>query len=649
MISPNCLYKQKLLVLVFSLATTVSQSQLCNGNLGDAVFSINFGNGNNPGGANANVSKAYQFISSDCPDEGYYAIRRSSGSCFADRWHALDYDHTPVDPDGYFLLINPKNGPSEIYSQRISGLCSNQAFQVTAWIINLLKTNACSGSGLDPDIKFTVTDLSNNILASYTTGTITKKMLAVWVPYSFTFKTPVGVSDVILRITSNASGGCGNEFGIDDIGVRPCMPEMNAIINGFTTTQLEICETDLRNFLLRASYDASLINPTIQWQQSNDLGFTWTDIPGGNLNNHTVSPNKIGEYNYRFTLKQAANGNGPVCLFASNSIRIRISRKPFARATNYVYGCYGSTVIMGAAGGIDYTWTGPNGFSSNLQYPEIPNVTMANTGLYIVNVTDHTGCTSADSTTLTIYDAPVGTISFTDTSVCEGNSVTLTAGGGENYEWIPSTGLSSDKVSNPVATPEDSIIYTVRVYNEYSCYDTIPVRINIWKKPKAFAGPDKFILKNRTVLLEGKVTGTDVNYSWSPPDYLDNPLLERPKASPPESRLYTLTAISNKGCGSSTDEVKVEVVNKLYIPNAFTPNSDGLNDKWTIILFEEYPKAIAQVYNRSGQLVYRGYGNMYIPWDGRTNGGSVLPGTYVYFIDLGDGSSLLKGTVTVIY
>src|SRR5688572_319872 len=183
MISPNCIYKQKLLILVFSLATTASQSQLCNGNLGDAVFSINFGNGNNPGSANANVSNAYQFISSDCPDEGYYAIRRSSGSCFADRWHALDYDHTPVDPDGYFLLINPKNGPSEIYSQRISGLCSNQAFQVTAWIINLLKTNACSGSGLDPDIKFTVTDLSNNILASYTTGTITKKMLAVWVPY----------------------------------------------------------------------------------------------------------------------------------------------------------------------------------------------------------------------------------------------------------------------------------------------------------------------------------------------------------------------------------------------------------------------------------------------------------------------------------
>ena len=77
---------------------------------------------------------------------------------------------------------------------------------------------------------------------------------------------------------------------------------------------------------------------------------------------------------------------------------------------------------MGAAGGIDYTWTGPNGFSSDQQYPEIPDVTNANTGLYIVNVTDHNGCVSADSTTLTIYDAPIGTISLADTSICEGSS-----------------------------------------------------------------------------------------------------------------------------------------------------------------------------------------------------------------------------------
>ena len=122
MISPKHIYKRTLLILAFSLVTVISQGQLCNGKPGEPVFSINFGNGNNPGNANPNVSAAYQYVSSDCPDEGYYAIRKSSGACFADRWHTMDFDHTPVDPDGYFLLINAKNGPSEIYRQRISGL-----------------------------------------------------------------------------------------------------------------------------------------------------------------------------------------------------------------------------------------------------------------------------------------------------------------------------------------------------------------------------------------------------------------------------------------------------------------------------------------------------------------------------------------------
>ncbi|HKZ68319.1 MAG TPA: gliding motility-associated C-terminal domain-containing protein, partial [Chitinophagaceae bacterium] len=524
-----------------------------------------------------------------------------------------------------------------------------QIFEVSSWIVNVLKAEACSGNGLDPDITFTVTDLSNKILATYTTGSITKKPQSVWSPYYFTFKTPAGVNEVVLRIISKANAGCGNEFGIDDIEFRPCLPVMKAGVSGFSTAQIEICETDLRSFLLSATYEESPDNFAIQWQESKDFGFTWTDIPGSNQNKYSVTPNAIGEHFYRFTLKQAANINYPSCTFASNTIKIKIAKKPFARATNYVYGCYGTTVIMGAAGGIDYSWTGPNGFSSDLQYPEIPNVTYANTGLYVVNVKDHNGCTSADSTTLTIYDAPVGNVSFSDTSLCEESAITLTAKGGQNYEWIPATGLSNAKIANPIATIQESILYTVRVYNEYTCYDTLSVKINAWKKPKAFAGPDKFVLKNRAVQLEGKVEGNNINYSWSPPDYLDNPMLINPKASPPASQIYTLTVVSDQGCGTSTDEMKLEVIDKLYVPNAFTPNGDGLNDKWTIILFEEYPNGTVQVFSRFGQLVYRGYANNYIPWDGRFKGEPTLAGTYVYFIDLGNGSSLLKGSVTVIY
>jgi hypothetical protein len=193
--------KKQLLVLAFSIISGVSQSQLCSGNIGPPVFSINFGNGENPGNSIAQVSSAYKFASADCPDKGYYAIRNNILSCFTTRWHRLDFDHTPTDPKGYFLLVNAINGRSEIYNQQISGLCSNTTFQLSTWVVNMLKVEACSG--IDPDLTFIVTDLSNNILASYNTGAITKKSFAVWVPYNFTFKTPVGVNEVMLRIVSN--------------------------------------------------------------------------------------------------------------------------------------------------------------------------------------------------------------------------------------------------------------------------------------------------------------------------------------------------------------------------------------------------------------------------------------------------------------
>ena len=112
--------------------------------------------------------------------------------------------------------------------------------------------------------------------------------------------------------------------------------------------------------------------------------------------------------------------------------------------------------------------------------------------------------------------------------------------------------------------------------------------------------------------------------------------------------IYTLTAISNNGCGVATDDVKVEVIDKMYIPSAFTPNNDGLNDLWEIITFDEYPNGTVQVFNRWGQTVYFNKGLNYHPWDGTYKGLPVERGTYVYIIDLHNNKKIIKGTVTVI-
>jgi len=85
----------------------------------------------------------------------------------------------------------------------------------------------------------------------------------------------------------------------------------------------------------------------------------------------------------------------------------------------------------------------------------------------------------------------------------------------------------------------------------------------------------------------------------------------------------------------------------IIVPNAFTPNADGINDLWDIKYLQIYTNCVVKVYNRYGQQVYQSTGYSK-PWDGTTNG-KILPfGTYYYAIDIGDGSKPLSGYVQII-
>jgi gliding motility-associated-like protein len=96
------------------------------------------------------------------------------------------------------------------------------------------------------------------------------------------------------------------------------------------------------------------------------------------------------------------------------------------------------------------------------------------------------------------------------------------------------------------------------------------------------------------------------------------------------------------------DSMNVKIVRTIFVPNAFTPNNDGLNDNWRIPALAAYPDAMVTIFNRYGQKIFesKGYAR---PWDGTYKGAEQPTGSYIYIIQpSADAAEILKGTVTII-
>ena len=207
-------------------------------------------------------------------------------------------------------------------------------------------------------------------------------------------------------------------------------------------------------------------------------------------------------------------------------------------------------------------------------------------------------------------------------------------------------GVSGSGLFNPAlaGAGTHTIRYTFTGSN--GCVSQKEQAITVYPQPVVSAGADKAILEGGSTVLTASASGGNLVYQWSPATGLNNATILQPVASPTADITYRLMTTSANGCTAS-DEVVVKVLKSPVIPNAFSPNGDGVHDRWVIEFLESYPNATVEVFNRYGQKVFesKGYAK---PWDGTVNG-KVLPiGTYYYLVDPKNGRKPLSGFVDII-
>ncbi len=231
-----------------------------------------------------------------------------------------------------------------------------------------------------------------------------------------------------------------------------------------------------------------------------------------------------------------------------------------------------------------------------------------------------------------------------DRILCEGESVMigteLLSNPDLQYLWAPAVGLSSPQVARPLVANEEDQQFVLSVFSG-ACgpvYDTVYVIVK--PKPEVGITPTQSIGPGSSVRLEAS---GGVSYRWQPAALLDNPMLPDPVATPLSNTLFTVEVVNEFGC-IVTDSVMVLIQNVLFIPNLFTPNGDGSNDKFRI-----YGSGISElqlsIYDLNGTVIHTisdPEEALYRGWDG-TRGGTALPnGSYIWTIrgKFYDGSPL---------
>jgi gliding motility-associated-like protein len=545
----------------------------------------------------------------------------------------------------------------------------------------------CSGSTLDLTSLYTTTGLTT----SWTLNTIAvANPFAINAPgnYQLIAVSPAGCADTTLvSVTVNPKPLLGNdtivaicqgfvtdlEFFYNTTGLAT-----NWTINGIVVANPSSVNTsgiyrlvasnnfscsDTALVTLTVNPKPSLGNDTaIAICQGNTLNLTAVYNTGANSSSwtnagvpvNTPAAVSIAGVYQLITLTAAACADTALVTLTVNTKPAVLINNPATICVPLTVDLTAAAISAGSTPGLDFTY-----WRDTAATLAFDNAATATDGTYYIKGTTIIGCFDIKPVTVSSY--PVQLVAAgNDVGICDKDSTATLSVTVSNstvpvaIQWEPAAtgGIASPNAAStvvkPPTTPQQ---YIVSVTDGYGCNYAVSDTVLVTRQPPvpAFAGNDTIAV---TGLPHQLLATGGVNYIWAPDNLLNNPFIANPLATIiADSILFSVTVFDIAGC-KGYDSVWVKTYNGItyYVPNAFTPNGDGLNDVFRPIPVGIVSTEMFRVFNRYGQLVFE-TSQWMKGWDGMYKGRPQPVGNYVWVLK-GKGRNgkmiEMKGNVVLV-
>jgi gliding motility-associated-like protein len=302
--------------------------------------------------------------------------------------------------------------------------------------------------------------------------------------------------------------------------------------------------------------------------------------------------------------------------------------------------CRGDSITIRANGASRFIWKDQNENILCNNCTEIKVKPSNSMGYQVIGYNEF-GCSEIRSTNVRVIN-PLKMVASPGDTLCIGDSKTLFATGAASFSWLPANGLNATNSASVTVKPTETTNYKVVGKDAFNCFtDTATIKVVVGRPTPITLGRDTTITSGINYQLNVQSTNNDiVKWRWSGSTGISCITCPTPVVKLRDDACISCTVVNRFGC-VSTDTVCIKTIcptTEVFVPNAFTPDGDGINDK--LIVQGKGIRLIKsfRIFNRWGEVVFEktnfNPGDPAYGWDGKIKGNNASPDVYVYVCEV---------------